>query len=283
MDGSIKTAIIAATAGIVTAFISAYATISASEVRLRQAAAEATVATDRARSAAADVSSLLRHVYDNGTISASNLAGGKMVVLLNGSADSGPVSISLDMTRLTSMCGDADGCSVLLGATHWRMWLSDGSTFVLDAPLQGPPCRFFFSTKSSHWSLSQSCVAMFALAATDDKGTTRIAGQYQAYDHSNVYGVDDSEAPALRDPDREPRIVLSFKGACYLAESAADPRSRVGSFMPDDKGAPSTGRGLFLIASAPGWDPVYPTKALHKSSEWPAEDASRQCVLIVDD
>lgn len=283
MDSSIKTAMIAAAAGVVTAVISAYATIEASESRLRQATMEAAAATDKARSTVAEVGNLMRHVYDNGTISSRNFAGGRMVVLLNGSSDAGPVSVSIDMARFETMCGDADGCSILLGATRWRIWSADGSNFVLDAPLQGPPCRFFWNVKSKHWSVSQSCVAMYGLVSWDKNAQQfQLRGQYQAYDHSNVYGVDESGRGA-KDTDGEPRIILGFKGACYLTESAADPRSTKGNFLADDPAALSTGRGLYLIASSPGWDPVYPTKGLQKSLEWPMGDPSRQCILVVED
>ena len=79
-------------------------------------------------------------------------------------------------------------------------------------------------------------------------------------------------------------IVVGFKGACYLTESAPDVRKGNGSLLPDTSD-PGTGRGLYLVASSPSWD--YPGAYPHDDSGglglWPASDPERRCELIIED
>ena len=139
----LRTAIIAAIAAIVSAVISAAAAIHVANQNINKVASE-----------------LQRYIYDNGSLSTSKLAGGKMIVRVNGSRNRGPVSVPIDMERFTAMCGDDDGCLITLGATRFRN--ENNKDYILDAPLQGAQCRFFY-TRTKHWSLSQGCVAIYGL------------------------------------------------------------------------------------------------------------------------
>lgn len=144
MDSNIKGAIIAAVAAIVGAGISAYATILVSQKTLKET-----------------TSGLIRRVYDNGSVTEAGFTGGRMVVKVNGSS-TGPQSTPIDMIKFSEMCGDVDGCSLTMGATRFRVVGKGGEPLV--APLIGSPCRFFYN-ETKHWSLSQSCVAIYGLYA----------------------------------------------------------------------------------------------------------------------
>jgi hypothetical protein len=225
----------------------------------------------------------MRYVYDNGSLTRSRAGNSKMVVVLNGSNNAGPVSLALDMERIEAMCGDADGCMVTLGATRFRD--QKVKNYILEVPLLGAPCRFFYYKQSKNWSLSQSCVATYGVYAfSDSSNTWEFSRAYQVYEYSNAYGKDNSYHDGL-DIDGQPLIVMSFKGACYIAESAADPKRTDGGFLPDDPNNPTTGRGLFLVASSPTWDysGSYPKDDDGVQRVWPGDDPERQCVAIFED
>jgi hypothetical protein len=265
LANELRTAVIAAAGAIAAAVVAAAATIYVSDRNLKEV-----------------TSGLLRYVYDNGSITSASYAGGKLVFKVNGSSNGAPVSVKLDMNRLLAMCGDADGCSLTLGATRFRH--DADLTYVVEAPLQGAPCRFFY-TASHHWSLSQACVAKFGVYDWDaQKKNWEFKHVYQVYEYSNAYGIDDSFHDGS-DKDGQPLIVMSFKGACYLAESAADAQRGGGQFLPDNPADLSTGRGLYLVASSPSWDYAgsYPKDATGAQTLWPANDPERQCVLVVED
>ena len=107
---------------------------------------------------------------------------------------------------------------------------------------------------------------------------------YQIYEYSSVFGIDDSIHDGV-DPDGQSRIIIGFKGACYLSESAADVQKGNGNLLPDDFKDVSNGRGLYLIASSPSWDypGVYPKDDKGVQNLWPADDPDRRCILIVED
>lgn len=265
MANELKTALIAASAGIVGALVTAGATIYVSERNIREVA-----------------SNLLRYVYDNGSVTSTSYVGGKLVFKINASSNGAPISVKIDMGRLTEMCGDADGCSLTLGATRFRH--ETDLTYVQDAPLQGAPCRFFY-TETKHWSLSQACVAKYGLYEWNaQKQDWEYQHVYQIYEYSNAYGIDDSNRGGT-DKDGQPLIVMSFKGACYLTESAADAQRGGGNFLPDNPADISTGRGLYLVASSPSWDYAgsYPKDRNGNQTVWPANDPDRQCILVVED
>lgn len=225
----------------------------------------------------------IRYVYDNGSLTRSTTGNSKMVVVLNGSNNAGPVSLALDMQRIEDICGDADGCTVTLGATRFRD--QTVKNYVSEAPLLGAPCRFFYYKQSKNWSLSQSCVATYGVYAFSDRSNTwEFSRAYQVYEYSNAYGKDDSYHDGL-DIDGQTLIVMSFKGACYIAESAADPKRTDGGFLPDDRRNPTTGLGLFLTASSPTWDHSgsYPKDDDGVQRVWPSDDPERQCIAIFED
>lgn len=274
MDSTVKTAIIAAFASVVGALVTATATIWASEKRVDDAVKDAKAATQKTEQTLA---TLQRYEYVNGERKQTPLRGGKMVVRINGSKR-GPVSQPIDMERLREMCGDSDGCTISLGATRFRrnvaIRIAVGE--LPETSLFGPPCRFFYDRSTKYWTLSTSCVVRYATArsyAADGGWRWEIDKAFEPYRLSNSYGKDD---------DSESRIIVDTQGACFLAEAAANPLSRRGEFMPDSPNDPS-GRGLFLIASSPLWDPAYPQNVKDWSWEWPSDDESRQCVLVVDD
>jgi hypothetical protein len=225
----------------------------------------------------------VRYVYDNGSLTRSSAGNSKMVVVLNGSNNAGPVSLALDMERIEAICGDPDGCMVTLGATRFRD--QTVKNYVSEAPLLGAPCRFFYYKKSRNWSLSQSCVATYGLYAFSNSSKNwEFSRAYQVYEYANAYGKDDSYHDGL-DIDGQPLVVMSFKGACYIAESAADPKRTDGGFLPDDPRNPTTGRGLFLVASSPTWDysGSYPKDDDGVQRVWPGDDPERQCIAIFED
>jgi len=264
MAHEVRTAFVVGIFGIVTAAISAAAAIYVGKQDIKEVR-----------------SSLRRYIYDNGAISSTSLPGGKMIVRINGSRNAGPVFAKIDMQRLIAMCSDDDGCTLTLGATRFRSKLTG---YILDVPLQGAACRFFYSP-SKHWSFSQACVATYGLYKySNDKKQWEYNRPYQVYEYSNSYGVDDSYRDS-GDPDGQPLIVLSFKGACYLAESAPDVKKGGGYFLPDDPRDENLGAGLFLVASSPSWDHpgAYPPDIEGNDVIWPADDPLRQCILIVDD
>jgi hypothetical protein len=284
VDATIKTALIAAIAAVITAAISASATIWVSRSKLEDTAHRAKEITKEAETTLKQTRNLLRTVYDNGTVSQSSVTGGKMIVLVNGSRSGGPVSTPIDMNRFAELCGDVDGCQLSLGATRFREIINDNVTDrVIEAPLLGSPCRFSWSKENRQWSLSQHCAAVYSLMTPNKNGEWVYWRPYQIYEYSNSFGVDDSGGGSI-DRDGQPLIVMSFKGACYLAESSANTLKGNGQFMPDDPRDLSTGRGLFLIASSPTWD--FTNQITHGSSypkDWPADDPARQCLLIVED
>jgi hypothetical protein len=263
----VKTAVIAAFAGIISAALAAGASIYVGTKGLKEATA-----------------TLTRYVYDNGAVSSTSLAGGKIVVIVNGSNNNGPVGVPIDMDRLTALCSDADGCTLTLGATRFTNPPNpEGTGYVSDAALAGSPCRFFY-TRSKQWSLSQSCVAIYGLyqhnVNTRKYEFNRV---YQIYEYSSTYGTDDSAGTT--DPDGQPLNIMSFKGARYLTESAPDLRRRGGTLVPDDPKDKSGGKGLYLIASSPDWDcpGAYPNGDPRTNATWPVDDPGRQCILIVED
>lgn len=262
----VKTTIVAAIAAVVSAAMTAGASIYIAKNSFKDA-------TDK----------LVRYVYENGNSSSTSIAGGKMVIVVNGSNNTSPVSRPVDMDRLISLCGDVDGCTITMGATRFRTQAV--TEYIQEAPLQGAPCRFFY-TKSKHWSLSQACVAIYGLfkwSAVNKKYEFDRA--YQIYEYGNSFGTDDSGSASNADPDGQPLNILSFKGACYLAESAADTQKGGGRLLPDDPKDVSNGRGLHFIASSPSWDypGSYPKDDQGVQRVWPANDPERQCILIVED
>src|SRR5262249_31642650 len=173
--------------------ISAFAAIYVGKQNIKEATAE-----------------LTRFIYDNGGISSTKLAGGKMIIRVNGSKNGGPVSQHIHMERFISMCGDEDGCMLTLGATRFRH--VETLNYILDAPLQGAPCRFFYA-QTQHWSLSQACVATYGLYAhSKETQKYEFNRAYQVYEYSNAYGIDDSFNDGA-DQDGQPLIIMSFKGA----------------------------------------------------------------------
>lgn len=264
MANEVRTALVVGIFGIVTAAISAAAAIYVGKQDIKEVQ-----------------SSLRRYIYDNGAISSTSLPGGKMIVRINGSRNAGPVFAKIDMDRLRAMCGDDDGCTLTLGATRFR---SKTTGYILDVPLQGAACRFFYSP-SKHWSFSQACMATYGLYKWSDANKRyEFSNAYQVYEYGNAYGVDDSYRDS-GDPDSEALIVLSFKGACYLTESAPDVQKGGGHLLPDDPRDRNLGAGLFLVASSPTWDHpgAYPPDVDGIELVWPADDPLRQCILIVDD
>lgn len=210
------------------------------------------------------------HTYDN-TTSAQTSAGGagRARVRVNGSADGSVKSVAVDNTRLQELCADGDGCTLSLGATRFRD-LAD-PTYIIEAPMHGGPCRFFLDAATGSWSLSQYCVAIYGLYAYDSGSSQwQFERPYQIYEYSNVYGLDGSGGGI--DPDGGALIVLGFKGACYLAESAPNPSSTAGEFTADSS------VGLHLVASGSSWESasIYPTS-------WPGNDGNRACELIIED
>ncbi|WP_200683662.1 hypothetical protein [Paracoccus caeni] len=275
---------IAAVASIICAVIAATASIYIATRAGRQAEA----AGEIARTAQADVQKLRRYVYDNGTLTETEIAGAKMVVRVNGSANAGPVSVPIDMERFVQICGDADGCLLTLGATRFRQQI-DGLTdesYILQVPLQGAPCRFFWDVQTRGWSLSQACIAtygLYAYAGVYPFGSYQFSRAYQVYEYGNFYGHDDSQIGS--DVDTLPLNIMSFKGACFLSEAPPDRDRRGGHLLPDDPQATGTGDGLYLIASSPDWDDTgaYPKADRGGRSPWPEDDPLRQCVLIAED
>lgn len=214
------------------------------------------------------------YVYSGSTTATeSAVEGDRMIVRVNGSADNSAVSLAVDQTRLVSLCGDADGCSLTLGAT--RFVDVSQSNYLIEAPLHGGSCKFYLDASGS-WSLSQPCVARFGLYKYDTGQAKEVFDRpYQMYEYSNVYGKDGSNSDAT-DEDGGALIVMGFKGTCYLAEAAHDSTSNTGAFLADNVA------GLTLIASGPAWDTatIY---ASGNAAQWPASDANRACILLVED
>ena len=198
MDATSKTALIGAVGTVVVACISAYATIIVAGAGVKDAARAAKTDAAEAKSAVAKAGSMLRYVYDNGSITETDVIGGKMIVRVNGSQDAGPVSVPIDMNRFEQLCGDADGCTLTLGATRFHPQQNGHaiSGYVIKPPLQGSPCRFFWDTPTKSWTLSQACVATYGLytyKGTWPSGRYEFDQPYQVYEFSSTFGVDDSD------------------------------------------------------------------------------------------
>lgn len=278
MDPNVRSTLFAAGAAVCTALITSGTAIWISSRELQNKIQQAEAANKQSQETLKQTTNLLRYIYDNGTLSRTSLSGGKMVVRVNGSAGTGPVSHPIDMSRFEELCGDEDGCTITLAVTRFL----GGETkpySVTNVPLQGAPCRFFWLPATKEWSLSQYCVATFGLYKySDARKAYTYDRAYQIYEYSYDFGKDDSYTSG-ENPDSNSYQIMSFKGACYLAEAAPDTRRNNGKWLPDDPNQPATGRGLHLVASSPLWDfpGVYPAE------RWPETDPQRACVLIVED
>jgi hypothetical protein len=263
MDSSVKVAVIGAVAGLVGAIVSGTFALFASQSK------------EKADKVLEETRSLLRYEYHGSTARTTGFGGGKMVVLLDASNHGIPTYAQLDMDRFLKMCGDPDGCSLSLGVIGIQ---PIGDNQPLNVPAIGPSCRFFYDGNTKQWTLSDTCAYVMAYYKPDEKKTSyEFGGFFQPYPYSNTYGVDDSNVGG-KDGDGTPLIVISFRSSCYLAESAPDIAKGGGKFMPDRGDGPSTGRGLFLIASDPSWE--YQNMKLET---WDYSSPKRQCILIVDD
>jgi len=283
MDLTLRVAVIGAVGVISTAALSSVTSIWVAREQLQSKTHEIEAANRQAQINLNKTAGLLRHVYDNGTLTSTSATGGRMVVRVNGSRSGGPVSTQIDMNRFIELCGDEDGCSITLGATRFHM--ENQPTYVIDAPLHGASCRFFWDKATRTWTLSTQCVAIFGTYKYDNALSKYIFDSVlQMNNYSNMFGHDDSD-DGTRDGDGQPLVVTGFRGACYLAESAPDVVKGNGHFMADNPNDPSTGKGLFLIASSPTWDypGAYPHDAKGNDTIWPSNDPARRCELIVED
>jgi len=283
MDLTLRVAVIGAIGVISTAVLSSVTSIWVAREQLQAKTQEIEVANRQAQINLNKTVGLLRHVYDNGTLTSTSATGGRMVVRVNGSRSSGPVSTQIDMNRFIELCGDEDGCSITLGATRFRV--ENRPDYVIDALLQGASCRFFWDKATKTWTLSSQCVAIFGTYKFDSAlNTYTFDSAFQVNNYSNAFGHDDSGG-GTNDIDGQPLIVTGFKGACYLAESAPDVGRGNGHLLPDNPNNLSTGKGLFLIASSPTWEypGAYPHDANGNDTIWPSNDPARRCELIVED
>jgi hypothetical protein len=277
MDSTVRTALIAVGGVIGSAILSSFTSILVSSNELKAKTKEVESLNKQAQATLNQTANLMRYVYDNGTLTSTAFTGGKMVVRVNGTANAGPAYAPINMTQFEELCGDEDGCSLTLGATRFHE--EKNPNYMVNAPLQGAPCRFFLNRATRAWTLSEYCTALYGnyVYSSDRSHYEFTSAPYQIYTYSNSYGIDDSGGKGS-DLDGQPLVILGFKGACYLAESAPDINRGGGHFLPDDPAQPSTGKGLYLIASSPTWDypGVYP-------ATWPADDPQRRCELIVED
>ena len=273
MDSNLRVALITTIGVVASSLLTAAATVWVSGNDLRAKTREVERLNTKVSENLTSTSSLLRHVYDNGTLSRSAMSGGKMVIRVNGSTSNDPAFNKVDMTRFRDLCGDDDGCQLTLGATGFRPVnsLPIDQRRRIGEPLIGGPCRFFYNKKSGEWSLSQSCVAVFMIMKSTDQGWV-YDRPYAQYEYSSTFGNDDSLTNGA-DKDGQSLIIMSFKGVCYLTEAAPDISGGKGQLHKDDAGDVSTGVGLYLVASTPAWDypGVYPTGA-RGESPWPASD-----------
>ena len=139
MDLTLRVAVIGAVGVISTAVLSSVTSIWVAREQLQAKTQEIEVANRQAQINLNKTVGLLRHVYDNGTLTSTSATGGRMVVRVNGSRSGGPVSTQIDMNRFIELCGDEDGCSITLGATRFRV--ENRPDYVIDALLRRTSAR----------------------------------------------------------------------------------------------------------------------------------------------
>lgn len=185
-----------------------------------------------------------------------------------------PTFAGINDTILQRLCGDQDGCNLMLGITGWRY-----GTRTVNVPLMGPPCRFFIRKLVSelHWSVAVQCSSSYATweRENDDmKWHAEKPGMYTPY-WSGEYGIDGVDKLSGESVSPDDRMhVLILDRACYLSETL--PRMDAGplALWPDSS------PGFYLFASTSGWggDRGYPDK-----ESWPPRASGRACHLIIED
>ncbi len=198
------------------------------------------------------------------------------------------ISHKINQTMLSTYCGDADGCEVTLGATGFHD-TTTATDYVVNAVLNGGSCRFFW--KNNAWTVSENCVAVYRIYTKSADGASYLdAGPYQNYNYANSYGIGGSSPGGTYtcsagastqngDPDGQPLVVMSFKGACYFAESPADTSKPGTGCMTADADA-----DFYLIASSATWDypGAFPTQGSgDQRAPWSGD--GRTCVLTIRD
>jgi hypothetical protein len=210
----------------------------------------------------------------------------EMQITVTAGADA--VSHKINQTDLSTFCGDADGCEVTLGATGFHD-TTTATDYQINALLNGGSCRFFW--KNNAWTVSENCVAIYKIYTKSADGSSYVdGGAYQNYNYANSYGIGGSSPGGAYtcsaasstqngDPDGQPLIVMSFKGACYFAESPADTSKPATGCMTAD-----TDADFYLIASSSTWDypGAFPTKTGPDVRD-PWSGAGRTCVLTIRD
>ncbi len=217
------------------------------------------------------------YIYNNSnSLTDTKTTGDKMVVIVDAKNDK-VNSVSIDDSRLQSLCADEDGCSVSVAVTSWY---DLGYSSLLKAPVSGRACRFFLNSTDRQWTVSPGCRKeanpinivllgthnVAAAPGTVDYGDDHawinpLPGDY----NSGEFGTDGNGST---DGDW---TVLGFRRVCFFSESAPDPASTNGGFYSDQGDI-----GFHFFASYSSWDGSFP------SANWDTA-SGRSCILTIED
>lgn len=203
---------------------------------------------------------------DASTPTAVDTTHDRMVVTLGAPAGvaAAPRSMQLDDARLTSLCGDADGCKLTLGATQYHY--SSAVPVSGPVPVTGGSCRFFLDPPSGRWAVEEGCSIYYATKQYGSSGWALSPGYYARY-YSSVTGTSGADNPG--------RVVVNFELLCVVSDAL--PSSPANT---DGSGAFQAANGHFyLTTSTPAWG----TLLWNQTGAWDAATADRACVLIVED
>lgn len=199
----------------------------------------------------------------------------KLVIDLAAPTGDSPAFVRIDDDLLEQLCGDKDGCDVMLGVTGWSF-----GTRTVNVPYFGPPCRFFLRTVGNqrHWSIAAQCGLTFATFTDQGHESTwnsEAPSWFRIY-QSGQTGIDgiDTVGPE-EDPNSGDRMpVLVLDRACHFSETPPRVNAGKGELWPDSSA------GFFLFASTFAWGDKwqYPDP-----QSWPPRATGRACHLIVED
>jgi hypothetical protein len=174
-----------------------------------------------------------------------------------------PTSLELDHALMLQMCGDVDGCLATLGLTGVVVAGEE-----VEAMFTGRPCGLHLDATEGAWALSGSC------ASADlplPEGEAPPGTGHPAWGR-------DGDATPLDGARQEARLILSFAGACFLAEAAPKLRSGTATEAQLNR---DVKRDLFLLSGGTEWDPTgeFPGDLLPMG----LRDPTYQCRLTVRD
>ncbi|MEL6544470.1 MAG: hypothetical protein AAFQ82_07575 [Myxococcota bacterium] len=209
------------------------------------------------------------YVYDNSTTPATNATvGDRMWVRVTAGDTSGaPVSVAVDHSRFTNLCGDGDGCDVSLGAQRVMMDLGGGTLRAINSLRTGGTCKMYYDTADKSWTLANNCT-MWLQSLRKDEGTGNFvdAGEFRTYSPSNAFGFDASSDGATDTLDGSALPIMSYLFGCYFAEAGPT----TDGFQED------TDDGFHLILAGSAW-------ADYPATRFPITDPNRACVLLIED